>query len=353
MHRRRISEMAITIKRSEDYFKEIHESPSFSRFIDISQGLRKRCEEIKAKKECFAENAVGASNNLLTFKLHDHMKDIVDYTDIIEQNKQDVLLFNDSLPIVPKTPLFVDRDEFRLNFDLFTNDLFKDMDMSNLFILGGAINACLLPVPEKNKETVLKRRNYFHNQKFKGSDIDLYIYGLNEEEAKKKLISICHYFEDKIPMCEIKYIRTCYTVTIVTRFPYRHIQIVNKLYKNINEILLGVDVDCSCVGYDGKDVYTSCKGFHSLISRCNVFNFNNPSASIRGRYIKYSQRGFSVYVPGVDKAKLNPQIYTLPSSEIGEIAKLFSYDKIGGDGIEYSIYSFYSLFFSSLFLLFI
>lgn len=325
--------MTATIKSTEDYFKEVHKNPSFKGFCEISESLRKRCDEIKVNKECFKDDAVNPSEKLLIMKFYDHMKDVVDYTHVIEENKQEVLLYDKSEPKMPKSPLFVDKDEFKLNFDLFTNDLFKDLDMSNLFILGGAINACLLPIPEEDKETVLSRRNYLHNKRFKGSDIDLYIYGLNEKEATQKLISICHYFEDKIPMCEIKYIRTCYTVTIVTRFPYRHIQIVNKLYKNINEILLGVDVDCSCVGYDGKDVYTSCKGFNSLISRCNVFNFTNPSASIRGRYIKYSQRGFSVYVPGVNKSKINPEIYTLPNEEVGEIGKLFNYDKIGGDGI--------------------
>jgi len=46
--------------------------------------------------------------------------------------------------------------------------------------------------------------------------------------------------------------RSKYAVTLVSKYPYRHIQIILRLYKSPAEILMGFDVDCCAVGYDGR-----------------------------------------------------------------------------------------------------
>jgi hypothetical protein len=48
--------------------------------------------------------------------------------------------------------------------------------------------------------------------------------------------------------------RSTHAITIISEFPYRHIQIVLRLYKSPAEILMGFDVDACSVGYDGEKV---------------------------------------------------------------------------------------------------
>jgi hypothetical protein len=48
--------------------------------------------------------------------------------------------------------------------------------------------------------------------------------------------------------------RSTHAITIISEFPYRHIQIVLRLYKSPAEILMGFDVDACSVGYDGERV---------------------------------------------------------------------------------------------------
>jgi hypothetical protein len=57
-------------------------------------------------------------------------------------------------------------------------------------LLGGAVNACLLPIPEEYNNSNTNIRKYYHEQVYKSSDIDLFIYGLDEEQAKAKMEEI-------------------------------------------------------------------------------------------------------------------------------------------------------------------
>jgi hypothetical protein len=96
------------------------------------------------------------------------------------------------------------------------------------------------------------KRNYFHNIAYANSDVDLFLYGLEtEEQANQKLLEIYEAITDAVPNTVICF-RSKYAVTLVSQYPYRHIQIILRLYKSPAEILMGFDVDCCAVGYDGK-----------------------------------------------------------------------------------------------------
>ena len=74
------------------------------------------------------------------------------------------------------------------------------------------------------------RRNYYHKVAYKSSDVDLFIYGLDSEEAANKKIeeiyeSVC----EAIPNPVIAF-RSKNAITLVSQFPYRHIQIVRNYY---------------------------------------------------------------------------------------------------------------------------
>jgi hypothetical protein len=49
-------------------------------------------------------------------------------------------------------------------------------------------------------------------------------------------------------------VRSKNAITLVSQYPYRHIQIILRLYKSPAEILMGFDVDCCSVGFDGANV---------------------------------------------------------------------------------------------------
>lgn len=53
---------------------------------------------------------------------------------------------------------------------------------------------------------------------------------------------------------QIYAVRSLRTVTLVSEFPFRKIQIVLRLYKTLAEVLHGFDVDACSVGFDGHTV---------------------------------------------------------------------------------------------------
>ena len=64
------------------------------------------------------------------------------------------------------------------------------LDWSNVFAAGGSVLACLQPVPASHNANNPSIRNYYHKEAYKNSDIDLFIYGIHEEEANKKMTHI-------------------------------------------------------------------------------------------------------------------------------------------------------------------
>lgn len=78
----------------------------------------------------------------------------------------------------------VTREGFNTNWRIFSERILDLIDWNNVFIAGGAVLACVLPPPPKATKNYKCLRKYFHEDVYAGSDIDLYVYGLNEEEGK-------------------------------------------------------------------------------------------------------------------------------------------------------------------------
>ena len=53
---------------------------------------------------------------------------------------------------------------------------------------------------------------------------------------------------------QIYAVRSLRTVTFVSEFPLRKVQIVLRLYKALAEVLHGFDVDACSIGFDGHTV---------------------------------------------------------------------------------------------------
>ena len=94
-------------------------------------------------------------------------------------------------------------------------------------------------------------REYYHEHLAPASDVDLFLYGLSEEQALEKIKQIERSIKDSI-LHEVTTIRTKNAITIASQYPTRHIQIVLRLYDSISQIITGFDVDCACAAYDGE-----------------------------------------------------------------------------------------------------
>lgn len=74
--------------------------------------------------------------------------------------------------------------EFERNWRIFSERILDIVNWDNVFVAGGSILACMLPVPSGASKNFKTLRKYYHEDVYSGSDIDLFIYGLDEEEGK-------------------------------------------------------------------------------------------------------------------------------------------------------------------------
>ena len=85
--------------------------------------------------------------------------------------------------------------EFETSFDCFTESQLRFLNWDNIVAAGGSVAACLAPLAPCVEEARTKswaegrcrRRTFFHDEAYPGSDVDLFMYGLSAEAAEKKL----------------------------------------------------------------------------------------------------------------------------------------------------------------------
>lgn len=215
----------------------------------------------------------------------------------------------------------VSQKEFERNLDLFTESQLRFMNWDNVFLAGGTPLACLRPLPGEHGKDNVARRNYYHRLAYKSSDVDLFIYGLDEAAANKKVEEVYNSIRESIPQSAIAF-RSTHAITIVSQFPYRHIQIVLRLYKSPAEILMGFDVDACSVGYDGKSVWMTPRCHRAITHQYNTVDMSRRSPSYEMRLAKYSERGFAVLVPSLDRNRIDPQLFERRFDQLQGLAKL-------------------------------
>jgi hypothetical protein len=160
--------------------------------------------------------------------------------------------------------------DFQQNFNLFSESSLTDLDWSNVVAAGSAVTTALLPVPEKWAGSKRSLREYYHEHLAPASDVDLFIYGLNEEQALKKIKQIEKNIKDSI-LHETTTIRTKNAITIASQYPTRHVQIVLRLYDSISQIITGFDVDCACAAYTGDQVYAAPRAITAFVCILTYF----------------------------------------------------------------------------------
>ncbi|KAF2791145.1 ankyrin [Melanomma pulvis-pyrius CBS 109.77] len=220
-----------------------------------------------------------------------------------------------------------DLKDFQQNFALFCESSLVDMDWSNVVAAGSAVVTCLLPIPPKHNKSKKTLRQYYHDIIAPASDVDLFLYGLSEEEATQKIIQIEQRIKDSI-LTETTTIRTKNAITIASQYPTRHVQIVLRLYKSVSEILTGFDVDCSCAAYDGQNVWASPRALTAYMTQMNTIDLTRRSPSYENRLSKYSHRGFEVYWKELERKRIDPTIYERNFARTVGLARLLVLERL-------------------------
>lgn len=103
--------------------------------------------------------------------------------------------------------------EFQHNFNVFSESSLVDLDWSNVVASGSSVVNTLLPVPERYRDSKRALREFYHEKFCPASDVDLFIYGLTEEQAVEKIKQIEERIRDSI-LTETTTVRTKNAITI-------------------------------------------------------------------------------------------------------------------------------------------
>jgi hypothetical protein len=232
----------------------------------------------------------------------------------------------------------VDYETFINNFQTFSENQLSKMNIDNVLIAGGSINACLKPIPKKYNVNNVMKRKYYHDIEYPEADIDIYIYGLKtEKEFTDKLIELEQSIRDYLP-CESVVVRTNGTITIISQYPFRNIQIITRAYMSPAEILMCFDVDASAVGFDGHTIWVTPRCANAICTGYNTFDVTRRSPSYEKREDKYGRRGYKFVIPLVEFDYINPFIFERKLIRLNGLARLLVMEKLNGRQQEYKSY---------------
>ncbi|KAG9249517.1 uncharacterized protein F5Z01DRAFT_669023 [Emericellopsis atlantica] len=217
--------------------------------------------------------------------------------------------------------------EFQNNFNIFSESSLVDMDWSNVVAAGSSVINTLLPVPKEYTTTKRKLREYYHEKFCPASDVDLFLYGLNHEQAIEKIKQIEQSIRDAL-LNEVTVVRTKYAITIASQYPVRHVQIVLRVYKSISEILTGFDIDAAGGAFDGQQVWVTPRALASFITQTNHIDLSRRSPSYENRLSKYSHRGFEVYWADLDRSRIDPTIFERSFARTLGLARLLILERL-------------------------
>lgn len=306
---------------------------SYLSFLSSKKGLSGEDLEINYRMKLnkskthfdFIKELLSTTNNnskikylLNVYNIYDLFKTVIDFDSGINNNS---CLLTDEYELITKNNkniyTIVNYENFMERFDKLTHGLLNFFDWNNIVVAGGVIN---LALSGRDIKELLKSKY----------DIDMFVYGITEAEAKKIFARVYESFKDIVP--DSRCIKTANTITIILPNPYRHIQFVTKLYTSKYDILHSFDLGSSKVLYDGKNVYTTPLGHFAFLHNTNIFTENYlQNSAYESRIYKYAKRGFRILIPNLDKRKVSDSVYKKYrfSQNKDILIKLLNYDKFG------------------------
>jgi len=129
--------------------------------------------------------------------------------------------------------------DFQHNFGVFSESALGELNWDNVVVSGSAVVNCLLPVPQQYSTSKRALREYYHEKFCPASDVDLFLYGLTDEQAVEKIKEIENKVRDSI-LAETTTVRTKHAITIcktVTQFHFPSLLIVADRHRQAVNIL--------------------------------------------------------------------------------------------------------------------
>lgn len=180
-----------------------------------------------------------------------------------------------------------------INYFYSTYPFMKNTDKTNLLIAGGSICNSILQLKDEK------------------SDIDIFIYGLNKNEANKKVFTFLRNIYNNENLCDFTFVKSTRSATILfnikkdspmfylKNFKFK-LQIIFRLYKTKSEILHGFDLGSSAVGFDGSNVYFTSLSKFCYTHMCNIIDLTRRSTTYENRLVKYNKKGFAIIFPNLN-----------------------------------------------------
>jgi hypothetical protein len=188
-------------------------------------------------------------------------------------------------------PAMVSRGEFEKRWAQLTGGALDGLDWRHIVAAGGAVVACLDPLKDV---TALD-----HKQRPK--DIDLFIHGLTPLGVKQVCCEIESHANAFAAACGVAHLTLLTTRTMTIIFENEalpRLQVMMGTWESVDDVLSTADVDCCCVGFDGRDVVATARGVLAWTHRVNVGSDAHGtvgSCAYELRLWKYAHRhGFSV-----------------------------------------------------------
>jgi hypothetical protein len=211
-------------------------------------------------------------------------------------------LFEEVKNWIDTNPSVRDRLKINLNDDLFLNFLSNHPKIKEHVVIAGGYALSYASKKYLDKDIRYK-------------DIDLFLYNLDNNGAKEicnEIIALLYDFALLNPYTNIKQFKlsdneNCITILVNNKI----IQIIKRIYKSPSHVIHGFDIDCCCILIELQDkkIFTTKRGLYSIKNQLNVYNFDRLSNSYDYRIIKYlTKRGYSIYLPGLDKLINNVNI---------------------------------------------
>ncbi len=213
---------------------------------------------------------------------------------------------------------------FIATFKRITHNILDGLNWANVFVAGGIVLTTLLHLdPTRDGEPEIQ-----------DGDIDLYIYGLDVHSANSKLREIYDVWCRNLPVnAEKLVVRNLKTVTLISRYPSRRIQIILRLNKSPTSVLLNFDLDPCAVGFDGEEVWLLPRCARALETGYSTFTMDlvwghhlqARRATQDIRVFKYADRGFGIrilpkYAKCLEECHL-PAIEELDLPDVGSKTK--------------------------------
>lgn len=217
----------------------------------------------------------------------------------------------------------ISNNDFNMEFSKKTYDLLTYINWSNVVVAGGSIV------------------NIVTKSQAKLNDIDLFVYGLDKEKGLAKIDHVINAIKQKAE--DLKYETRVYmndhviNIYVFDTKKLLQVQIILRLYDTLAQIMVGFDVDCCCVCWNGKSIQTTQRGLYALSHRVNLANLNRRSPSYENRLIKYSGRGFDV-VTNFDFKNVYNKLFFMNSNNYG-FTRLLEQELINNGQLKNIIFS--------------